>query len=104
MPRPDLVFISHVHPDHFEPAVLKRLPPGTPVWIPADQAEKGFGLGLAGLRAVHEWESEQFHGVRLTAVPAQHSGGELGRSKDRTVATAHLSAPDLFLPLQSLAS
>jgi L-ascorbate metabolism protein UlaG (beta-lactamase superfamily) len=105
MPRPDLVFISHVHPDHFEPAVLKRLPPGTPVWMPAGQAEKAVGLGLTGLRAVHEWESEQFQGVRLTAVPARHGGGELGLivEGDRTVYFAGDTslAPDLFRTIAS---
>lgn len=27
MPRPHLVFVSHTHVDHYEPAVLKQLPP-----------------------------------------------------------------------------
>ena len=36
MPRPDLVFISHTHLDHFDPSLLRQLPPDTPVWMPAD--------------------------------------------------------------------
>jgi L-ascorbate metabolism protein UlaG (beta-lactamase superfamily) len=78
MPLPDLVFISHTHVDHFEPAVLRRLPPGTPVWMPKGKEEKAAHLGLEGLRAVDPWQTEEFRGVRLTAVPAKHSGGELG--------------------------
>ncbi len=78
MPRPDLVFISHTHLEHFEPATLKRLDPDTPVWMPADKAHKASSLGLRALRAVQEWESHRFKGIRLTAVPAMHSGGELG--------------------------
>ncbi len=78
MPLPDLVFISHTHFDHFEPGVLKRLPPGTPVWMPADKVSRAGRLGLDGLRGVSAWQTEEFRGLRLTAVPAQHSGGELG--------------------------
>jgi L-ascorbate metabolism protein UlaG (beta-lactamase superfamily) len=87
MPRPDLVFISHTHADHFEPAVLKRLDPTTPVWMPAEKVRRASRLGLKALRGVCQWESDTFKGLRLTAVPAKHTGGELGLviEGDRTV-------------------
>jgi L-ascorbate metabolism protein UlaG (beta-lactamase superfamily) len=87
MPRPDLIFISHTHLDHFEPATLKRLPPDTPVWMPADKVRKAASLGLRALHGVREWERIEFEGLRLTAVPAVHSGSELGLvvEGDRTV-------------------
>lgn len=87
MPRPDLVFISHTHFDHFEPRVLKRIAPETPVWMPASRVRKASKLGLKALRGVREWESTEFKGLRLTAVPAQHMGDELGLviEGDRTV-------------------
>ncbi len=87
MPRPDLVFISHTHLDHFSPSVLKRLPPDTPVWMPANKVRKASRLGLRRLRGIGEWESESLDGIRLTAVPAKHTGGELGLviEADRTV-------------------
>jgi L-ascorbate metabolism protein UlaG (beta-lactamase superfamily) len=87
LPRPDFVFVSHTHVDHFEPATLKRLDPDTPVWMPADKVEKAARLGLRALRGVRAWESDEFRGLRLTAVPAQHKGGELGLvvEGDRTV-------------------
>lgn len=78
LPRPDLVFISHTHVDHFAPSVLKRLDPATPVWMPAEKVEKASGLGLTALRGLREWESHEFRGIRLTAVPAVHSGCEMG--------------------------
>jgi L-ascorbate metabolism protein UlaG (beta-lactamase superfamily) len=78
MPRPDLVFVSHTHPDHFEPATLKRLPAGTPIWMPADHLAKAQKLDSASVRGVQEWEADTLRGVRLTAVPAAHGGGELG--------------------------
>jgi len=87
LPRPDFVFISHTHLDHFEPSTLKRLDPDTPVWMPADKARKAARLGLRALRGVDAWESDEFRGLRLTAVPARHTGGELGLvvEGDRTV-------------------
>ena len=96
MPRPDLVFISHTHIDHFAPSVLKRLDPSTPVWMPADKVNKASRLGLVKLRGVREWETEEFRGVQLTAVPAMHTGGELGLvvEGDRTVYFAGDTALD----------
>ena len=96
MPRPDLVFISHTHVDHFAPPVLKRLEPSTPVWMPMDKVHKASRLRLANLRGVREWETDEFRGVKLTAVPAVHAGGELGLvvEGDRTVYFAGDTALD----------
>jgi L-ascorbate metabolism protein UlaG (beta-lactamase superfamily) len=87
MPRPDFVFISHTHADHFAPSVLKHLDPDTPVWMPADKVHKAARLGLRALRGLRAWETDEFRGIRLTTVPAKHSGGELGLivEGDRTV-------------------
>jgi L-ascorbate metabolism protein UlaG (beta-lactamase superfamily) len=87
LPRPDLVFISHTHLDHFEPATLRKLDPETPVWMPAEQVGRAARLGLKALRGVHAWETDEFRGLRLTAVPARHMGHELGLvvEGDRTV-------------------
>ena len=52
MPRPDFVFISHTHLDHFAPAILRRFPPNTPVWMPQDKVQKAARLGLTALRGV----------------------------------------------------
>jgi L-ascorbate metabolism protein UlaG (beta-lactamase superfamily) len=83
MPRPDLVFISHTHIDHF-------------VWMPASKVRKAAHLGLRALQGVREWESHEFRGLRLTAVPAKHTGGELGLvvEGDRTVYFAGDTALD----------
>lgn len=96
MPRPDLVFISHTHLDHFAPSVLGRLDASTPVWMPADKVQTASRLGLAALRGVVAWESAEFNGIRLTAVPALHTGGELGLviEGDRTVYFAGDTALD----------
>jgi L-ascorbate metabolism protein UlaG (beta-lactamase superfamily) len=103
LPRPDLVFVSHTHVDHFEPATLKRFDPHTPVWMPADQVQKASHLGLGSLRGVEAWETITFRGLRLTTVPAKHQGGELGLivEGDRTVYFAGDTSldPDLFLSI-----
>jgi L-ascorbate metabolism protein UlaG (beta-lactamase superfamily) len=87
MPRPDFVFISHTHLDHFAPSVLRRLDPHTPVWMPANRVHRASRLGLKALHGVREWEVAEFKGIRLTAVPAKPTGGELGLvvEGDRTV-------------------
>ncbi len=96
MPRPDLVFISHTHLDHFEPSVLKRLDRSTPVCMPAEKVGAASRLGLRALRGLTAWESFSVNGVELTAVPAKHSGGELGLivQGDRTVYFAGDTALD----------
>ncbi len=78
MPRPDLVFISQTQLDHFDPALLRRLPPDTVIWMPADKLHRTVRLGLKDLRGVHAWESHQGDGVRLTVVPGHEKGGKLG--------------------------
>ena len=87
MPRPELVFISHTHTDHFSPSVLKRLDPYTPVWMPTSKVHKASRLGLRALRGLQAWETSDYGGVRFTAVPGRHTGGELGLviEGDRTV-------------------
>ncbi len=96
MPRPDLVFISHTHVDHFDPSVLRRIDTSTPVWMPTDKVHAASRLGLLNLRGVREWQTEELEGVRLTAVPAVHAGGELGLvvEADRTVYFAGDTALD----------
>ncbi len=96
MPRPDFVFISHTHVDHYSPSVLKRIPADTPVWMPAEKVKKAARLGLTALRGIRAWETQEFRGIRLTAVPAKHTGGELGLivEGDRTVYFAGDSSLD----------
>jgi L-ascorbate metabolism protein UlaG (beta-lactamase superfamily) len=96
MPRPDLVFISHTHLDHFEPSVLKRLDQSTAVCMPAEKTGAASRLGLTALRGLTEWESLSLKGVEITAVPAMHTGGELGLivRGDRTVYFAGDTALD----------
>lgn len=96
LPRPDLVFISHTHLDHFDPSTVKRLDRSTPVCMPAAKVGSASRLGLTALRGLTEWETFSFKGVELTAVPAQHTGGELGLvvEGDRTVYFAGDTALD----------
>ena len=58
MPRPDLVFISHTHFDYYSPSVLRRLPDGTPVYMPSEKVHRAARLGLGALRGLEAWESD----------------------------------------------
>jgi L-ascorbate metabolism protein UlaG (beta-lactamase superfamily) len=72
LPPVDAVLISHNHYDHLDLPTLRRLPAGTPMFVPA-----GLGRWFArkGFRQVVEldwWESVRLKGVSLDFVPAHH--------------------------------
>lgn len=60
------IYISHIHPDHMDPATLKRLPKSIPIFI-HEYADK-FVLNLLeklGFETIHEVS----HGSRVTLAP-----------------------------------
>ncbi|MEU3790850.1 MBL fold metallo-hydrolase [Streptomyces fructofermentans] len=72
LPRVDAVLISHNHYDHLDAPTLRRLPRGTPVFVPA-----GLGRWFRRRRFTHVteldwWEAVELDGVRLDFVPAHH--------------------------------
>lgn len=70
----DLVVISHVHLDHFDPASLRMLARTTPVLVPQGAA---MAVRSLGFRHVHELRAEDtvcFGGIDVTAVHAAHTG------------------------------
>ncbi len=86
MPRPDLVFISHTHVDHFAPSVLKRLPPDTPVWMPAEKVHKAPGWGLKALRGVR--------GLGIGRVQRASPDGRAGQTHRRRAGPGRRGRPD----------
>jgi L-ascorbate metabolism protein UlaG (beta-lactamase superfamily) len=75
LPQLDLVLISHNHYDHLDKSSVKRIVRHFP------QATFIVPLGLAswcqkrGVRHVHQldwWQSLEFTGIRIDAVPARH--------------------------------
>ncbi len=75
LPRPDYVYISHEHPDHFDPATLRQLDKDVRVVIP-NYRRKRFRDRIAaiGFRHIQELDfGEEFHcngnGVGLRLIP-----------------------------------
>ncbi|MBV6701806.1 MBL fold metallo-hydrolase [Kitasatospora aureofaciens] len=81
LPRPDAVWISHSHRDHFDPASLHALDRGVPVLHPADPRITHVldRLGFTRTTVVHDWfELAPRPGLRLTWTPSIFQGPEHG--------------------------
>jgi L-ascorbate metabolism protein UlaG (beta-lactamase superfamily) len=76
LPPVDVAVISHAHADHLDFPSLERLraqtvlavPPGVLTYLPDD-------LPTRRIASLGVWESVDLDGMRITAVPAQHSDG-----------------------------
>ena len=64
--KPDFIYLTHLHWDHFQSVSLKRFDPETPVLIPYDRYERFTrDLRKIGMRNVRELK----HGERVELVP-----------------------------------
>jgi len=70
----DVVLISHLHLDHYDPASLRLLDTGVPIVGPPGSARS---LGWRGFTDVHELrpgESLRLGGIEIVATEARHRG------------------------------
>ena len=70
----DVVLISHLHLDHYDPASLRLLDAGVPIVGPPGSARS---LGWRGFTDVHEMrpgESLRLGGIEIVATEARHRG------------------------------
>jgi N-acyl-phosphatidylethanolamine-hydrolysing phospholipase D len=74
LPPVDVVVVSHLHIDHFDPWTLRRVSHRAEVLYPAG-GESYMGSVEQATRALKPWESVQLLGLRVTAVPVHHAGG-----------------------------
>ena len=64
--KPDFIYLTHIHWDHFQGASLKRFDPQTPVLVPYDRYERiTRDLRKIGMRNVRELK----HGERVELAP-----------------------------------
>lgn len=85
LPRIDAVLVSHNHYDHLDLRTLRRLPAGTPIYVP-----HGVGAWLRGKGIHHvtelDWHTwEMLDGLRITLVPAHHWSRRGFRDANRTL-------------------
>lgn len=74
LPPVDLVLVSHLHPDHFDWAAIRRMrPPPKHVLLPPGGL-KSCGVSCPTLREVQLWRAEDFEKVLVVAVPGPHTG------------------------------
>lgn len=78
LPPVDVVVLSHLHMDHFDAPTLRRLGPGPVVLLPGEGAGYLDDVPQADARPVADWQTVVVRGLRVTAVPARHTGGRYG--------------------------
>ncbi len=77
LPPLDAVLISHMHVDHFDLRTMRGL--GRQPLVLYPQGGDSYTSGLEQRRhALKPWESVQYQGLRITAVPVAHEGGRYG--------------------------
>jgi L-ascorbate metabolism protein UlaG (beta-lactamase superfamily) len=69
----DGIFISHRHPDHFDPSALRALDRGAKVWTP-DESLVGplRELGFTSVALSQPWQTLQQGSLAVSFVPALH--------------------------------
>ena len=81
LPQLDLVLLSHLHGDHFDPGVERRLERSTPIVTNPQAAAALERKGFRGALAVGTWEHVDRRGdggrLRITATPGRHAPGPI---------------------------
>jgi L-ascorbate metabolism protein UlaG (beta-lactamase superfamily) len=69
----DAIFISHRHPDHFDPEALRRLSRDARIYLPDSRLLEPLAqLGFSDARLSRDWQSLSAGPVRVSFVPAVH--------------------------------
>lgn len=79
----DLVLISHLHGDHLHLPSLRLLRPGTRIVVPRGAGEWVRSRGVRRVEEIDVGQEIREGGLRVTAVPAAHSGHRWGPRSTR---------------------
>jgi len=74
LPPLEGVWVSHLHPDHYDPKAMARTSTPPRHWLFPPGSATALGGLPAGGRELAPWESTTIDGVELTAVPGPHTG------------------------------
>lgn len=72
----DAVFISHLHPDHWDEAAIKLIDKSTSIICPEPIAEAIAGYGFQNVKSIQQ--ELQFNDLGLNLTDGQHGTGEIG--------------------------
>jgi len=79
LPPLDLIVVSHRHLDHWDRWAMSHLKRDIPLLVrPRRIADDARRLGFTSVRELAPWEQVEMRGLRVTATPAVHVGGEVG--------------------------
>jgi L-ascorbate metabolism protein UlaG (beta-lactamase superfamily) len=73
----DLLLISHLHADHFDPASLRMINRAAHLVVPQGALRMARRLGFAGVTELAVGESSTIAGIEITATWAEHRRGRL---------------------------
>jgi L-ascorbate metabolism protein UlaG (beta-lactamase superfamily) len=73
--RADAALVTHLHPDHFDPATLRSAVNGGSIACPLEVADAVAECGLRP-RGAEPWETIELAGFQCTAVPAVDGLGD----------------------------
>lgn len=73
----DLVLISHMHPDHFDPASLRMIERTAHLIVPKGALRAATRFGFAGVTELAWGNSSTVAGIEITATWAEHRRGRL---------------------------
>lgn len=71
----DMVLISHLHSDHFDPAAQELLPRDTPIFCQLGDEARLAAMGFRHVTPIAG--SLTWHGIEITRTPCQHGSGDV---------------------------
>ena len=81
----DLLLISHLHPDHFDPASLRMIDRAAHLIVPQGALRAVTRLGFARVTELAVGETSPVAGIEITATRAEHRRGRLLNRRSEAV-------------------